>query len=208
MVHINNQEVAEGFKGLITLGKVDRLYVGGQEGEVYELYGTVFRVDEDVVVMVPSENTTLPSGSIEQYLHTSILKRSRLVEELHRLTQVREDIQAKKYNYGISERLLATLDYVTTNSIRQLPMTLLGGQLDYEALCKNSAGSDTFREDWEAWSHVEKGRAKYMTSQRQDIGGASGVTRASEFSTSGDVGAINSDIGESINVAPYPGAPS
>jgi len=207
MIYINNQKVSEGFTGLLTLGNVDRLYVGG-DGDSYELYGTAFRVEDEAVVIVPSEEYMLPAGSIEQHLCTRILDRIQQVDELHRLMQIRERIQNGEYNYGISERLLELLEYTTTNTVRQLPTILIGGQLSYKYLCKNDADVDTFQKEWEIWSHVEKGRKKYVVAHSADLE-AGGVTRAAIFKVSEPPSVVNNN---EVKVPPptrlQPGAPT
>jgi len=173
MIRLNSKVVSEGFSGTISLGEVDRLYVSG-DGDNYELYGTVFRLGEDSVIVPPSESTILNTGSIEEFIKSRVELRARASEEANRLEGVLQSIYNGEYNYGVSKTLVDNLEYLSTNTSNPLPSIIVGGNLSYDELEKNNSEVVGFEEEWESWSHVYPGLKRYDDAYQQ-AGGITGV---------------------------------
>jgi len=131
MIALNGVEVTEQFSGLINLGEMDKLFTRG-DGSDYLLYGTLFKLTDESIVVPPSEKHHLAAGSIQPFI----------------------------YDYGVSKLLVENLEFLTTNTIKPLPSLIVGGQLEYDCLEKNNADAAGFEEIWESWSHVRPGREK------------------------------------------------
>lgn len=170
-IKINSTSISEGFKGIVALGSIERLYVSG-DGKRYQLYGTVFSEGRETVVIPPSESTVLTSGSIEFYLGTALSDRVKLSNELALLEATREDVINGRYDYGVSKELVEILTSISTNSLKPLPSLVIGGKLGYDQLLKNNDEVNNFEDIWERWSHVQNGLSKYdLSSDDSDLQG-------------------------------------
>ena len=159
MIALNGVEVTEQFSGLINLGEMDKLFTRG-DGSDYLLYGTLFKLTDESIVVPPSEKHHLAAGSIQPFITNLILERDKLTRELDRLERTKAGVSEGVYDYGVSKLLVENLEFLTTNTIKPLPSLIVGGQLEYDCLEKNNADAAGFEEIWESWSHVRPGREK------------------------------------------------
>ncbi len=162
MIKLNGLSISEAYRGTLQLGRVRGLYVSGETGAWYTLYGTLFKKECQTTVTTPSGKYVFSGGrSIEDGLLKQLAQRQQLTAELSRLEVLRSKVVEGQYDYGISGKLVETLEYLSENSTRQLPSVLIGGELDYDLLLKPENLSEDFQGAWETWSHVEVGRKKY-----------------------------------------------
>lgn len=161
-VKLNNVMISDGFKGLVSLEKASSLFVRSVDGDSYSLYGTLYKKTRKGVVETPSGKETVSAGSsLEGPISRLISSRKETTKELHRLETLKSETEAGKYDYGISDKLVDILTFLSENRIKQLPSVIVGGELSYDRLILPSASGSPKESYWSRWSHVSKGPERY-----------------------------------------------
>jgi len=161
-IKINNLKIASGFNGLVRLGRIDKLYTASDDGADYSVYGTVFKIKKGSVVAAPSGSHIFsPSENINPWIKNTIGSRKKAIEELSALEELKEETSAGVFNYGVSDKLVDILTFLSENTIKQLPSIVVGGQLGFDELKIPSVVRAPNESAWEGWSHVSTGPKRY-----------------------------------------------
>ncbi len=162
-VKLNNIIIQPGFRGLLQLGRIDRLFVSGDAQNASSLHGTLFKQEKQKTVSPPSDQKSYKAGEdLRLSITAQIHRRTELVRDVTQLEELRGAVKAAEYSYGVSNKLVKTLKFLTENTIKPLPSTVVGGCLAYEDLIKTTHSTEALRSDWVNWSHTDSGLKRYQ----------------------------------------------